>query len=151
MTDLATLSDRHVLALTIWGEARGEPVEGQIAVANVVRNRLRIKIVAHPSTTWRDICLAEEQFSCFNPDPKPTSNYQAVLKAALVLQTKPVTPELGQALWIADGALSRLVLDNTHGSTHYLTSWLYHTKPPTWAQGSPVLATIGQHVFLHTA
>ena len=29
--------------LTIFGEARGEPFEGQVAVANVIRNRTRLK------------------------------------------------------------------------------------------------------------
>ena len=36
----ATLDDAQVIALTLYGEARGEGVEGRIAVANVIRNRL---------------------------------------------------------------------------------------------------------------
>ena len=66
MTPLHELPDRVVLALTIWGESRGECVEGQIAVACVVRNRLKRAISTAPR--WRDICLAPEQFSCFNED-----------------------------------------------------------------------------------
>ena len=61
---IASLPDRLVLALLIWAESRGEPVEGQIAVGCVVRNRLNESTEAAPR--WRDICLAPEQFSCFN-------------------------------------------------------------------------------------
>ena len=34
-------NDIWVFAKTIWAEARGEPLEGQIAVANVIINRAR--------------------------------------------------------------------------------------------------------------
>jgi spore germination cell wall hydrolase CwlJ-like protein len=43
MTDaelVGQLSQLDTLALTIYGEARGERVEGRVAVACVVRNRI---------------------------------------------------------------------------------------------------------------
>lgn len=63
--------DHHdvvTLARTLWGEARGEPIEGQVAVAWVIRNRAdgarfagqllgREGAVAH-------VCLTLWQFSC---------------------------------------------------------------------------------------
>ena len=36
-----TRDDLWIFAKTIWAEARGEPLEGQIAVANVILNRAR--------------------------------------------------------------------------------------------------------------
>jgi hypothetical protein len=36
----ATENDRDILARTLWGEARGESLAGQIAVAWTIRNRV---------------------------------------------------------------------------------------------------------------
>lgn len=36
----ATETDRDILARTLWGEARGESLAGQIAVAWTIRNRV---------------------------------------------------------------------------------------------------------------
>lgn len=141
--DLHELSDRFVLALTIWGEARGEPVEGQIAVAQVVRNRL--SDATNTAPRWRDVCLAPKQFSCFNEnDP----NYPKIQRAATMLLTQEPTPELRQALWIADGVMGGMLMDNTKGSRNYLTFALYGTKPPKWAVNKPIKTRIGSHVFL---
>lgn len=141
MTPLIDLPDRVVLALLIWGESRGESVQGQIAVACVVRNRLK-----RTGGRWRDICLAAEQFSCFNEgDP----NAGPIARAAVNLMTSLPTPELAQSLWIADGVMSGVVKDNTNGSLNYLTSALLKTKPPAWAKNKTVLAVIGQHSFLN--
>lgn len=146
MTPLSELPDRIVLALTIWGEARGEPVEGQVGVANVVRNRLWR--AARATMRWRDVCLAPEQFSCFNVnDP----NAGPIARAAVSLMTTLPTPELAQALWIADGVIAGAVKDNTRGATHYLVTALLHTKPPSWAKDQPVLVVLGDHSFLHVA
>ncbi len=146
VTPLDELPDRIILATLIWGEARGEPVEGQIAVACVVRNRLRMH--ALPTPRWRDLCLAPAQFSCFNADDP---NYPKVQKAAAMLMTASPTADLQQALWIADGVMSGQAQDNTHGATHYVTLALYRTGAPTWAQGRPIRATIGSQVFLEAA
>jgi N-acetylmuramoyl-L-alanine amidase len=144
--NLADLPDRIVLALTIWGESRSEPVEGQIAVACVVRNRL--KKAGQPVKHWKDICLAPLQFSCFNPDDP---NFEKVQKAADMAMTALPTPELLQAMWIADGVIAGKVIDNTLGSTHYLTSALFASKPPAWAMGQTPTVTIGHQVFLDVA
>ncbi len=146
MTPLRELPDRVVLALTIWGESRGEPVEGQIAVGCVVRNRLKRAINTAPR--WRDVCLAQEQFSCFN-DGDP--NAGPVARAAVNLMTSVPTPELAQALWISDGVMSGAAKDVTHGATHYLTTALLNAHPPSWAKDQPVLVTIGAHAFLDVA
>ena len=36
------LPDDAVLGLTLYGEARGEPIEGQIAVACCIKNRVQL-------------------------------------------------------------------------------------------------------------
>jgi len=142
--DLHTLPDRIVLALLIWGESRGEPVEGQIAVANVVRNRLKRAVNTTPR--WRDVCLAPAQFSCFDAnDP----NAAAIQNAAALLTTATLTPALEQAQWIADGMIIGACQDNTRGSNHYITKQLYQTNPPSWATNP--ICQIGSQVFFIAA
>ena len=57
-------SDLMIMAKTIWGEARGESHNGQVAVAWVIRNR------AERGGWWgntiREVCLKDQQFSCWN-------------------------------------------------------------------------------------
>lgn len=146
MTPLCELPDRVVLALLIWGEARGEALAGQVAVACVVRNRLKMAVNTAPR--WRDVCLAPEQFSCFNEDDP---NRGPIDRAAVNLMTALPTPELAQALWIAEGVMSGAAKDVTAGANHYLTTALLHAKPPSWAKNQPVLVTIGAHAFLNVA
>lgn len=142
MTDLSLLPDRLIVALTIWGESRGEPIEGQIAVGNVIRNRHK------PGQSWSEICLAPFQFSCFNSD---SPEYAKVQRAADTLTTQALPPDLSQALWVADGIIQQKLLDNTGGATHYLTASLYRSDPPTWAATGSGLRTIGSQVFMKAA
>jgi N-acetylmuramoyl-L-alanine amidase len=143
MTALIDLPDRVVLALLVYGESRGEPLLGQIAVACVVRNRLKLAVNTAPR--WRDVCLAPKQFSCFNKDD---ANYPTVLLAADILMTRPLASDLQQALWIADGIISGACQDVTAGSVNYLTTQLLESKPPSWARNKPINVVIGHHSFL---
>jgi len=138
--DLHDLPVSILLALLIWGESRGEPVEGQVAVACVVRNR-----VLRLSHDWRAVILAPWQFSCFNADDP---NAVKVQRAADVLMTGALTPALAQALWIAEGVIAGAVIDNTGGAKNYLTTALLQSRPPSWAVDRPILARIGAHSFL---
>jgi len=131
-----------VLDRTIWGEVRGGPFEGKVAVAHVILNRLaeskayrkKYKKVHWQGETIADICKKKWQFSCWNPnDP----NYKKLLK---VNETDSVFVICGAA---SRGALSGIYPDPTAGATHY------HTKAvkPTWAVGQTPTAKIGQHIF----
>lgn len=149
-SDYSLLSNRQIVALTIWGEARGEPVEGQLAVGCVIRNRVR------NGAGWSAVCLAPMQFSCFNADSQERSAMLSVCQtlsheSELAAQGVALSPVLRQCLWLADGIIDGSALDVTHGATHYLTCAIYATFPPKWAQNTPVLDTIGQHVFLKAA
>jgi len=130
-----------VLALLIWGEARGEPVEGQIGVACVVRNR-----ALRSGHDWRAVMLAPFQFSCFNADDP---NFPKISRARELLLTGTPTPQLAQALWIANGVIDGTVMDNTRGAQNYLTTDLLRSaRAPRWSQHRPILVVLGQHSFL---
>ena len=57
--------DRDALIKTVYGEARGEAEEGQIAVVHVIPNR-----AAQRKTSVATECYRPRQFSCWYPkDP----------------------------------------------------------------------------------
>ena len=58
--------DIAVMAKTIWGEARGEHYEGQVAVGWVIRNRCETG--GWFGNSIREVCLKPYQFSCWNND-----------------------------------------------------------------------------------
>lgn len=134
------LTAGQLLGLLVYGEARGEPVEGQIAVACVVRNRLAV------GKSWHEVMLANTQFSCFNlGDP----NRDRLLEIAVHKGVDPTSSDkaLLQSLWVARGIVDNYLLDNTDRANHYCEAHLYETKPPTWATLKAETVRIGNHQF----
>ena len=139
-----SLDARAIVGLTLYGEARGESLDGKLAVLNVIRNRLKLKTWGE---TYRAVCLARKQFSCWNAgDPN------RVMLITLAPQTREPAPEnrvLRECLFLALGVVTdQIVTDNTKGADHYLTRTLYAERPPAWAPQMAVTATIGNHIFL---
>lgn len=137
--------DLETLALTIWGEARGEEPLGQIAVAWVVRNRRALAAEyldrhgrSHPlygNGTLLGVCRASLQFSCWNPhDPNRAKlDWINLADPAFQLAT-------GIAHDVADGRRE----DLTGGATHYFATSI---AAPSWAAGHEPTVTIGRHRF----
>lgn len=118
------------MAKTVWGEARGEPELGQIAVAWVILNRSRTR-----KQTIRQVCLAPKQFSCWNAnDPNH----------AKLLALKP--EQYQRQITICGRVCNQECPDPTDGATHYHA----HGIIPRWAQGHTPSAIIGNHVFYNT-
>lgn len=127
------ISDETIAALNIWMEARGESYEGKVAVAEVIRNRVK-------QTKWgrtaTQVCLYPYQFSGWNTkDPNRIAalllddtdgKYQECLKAWLYVNHSPS--------------------ETVNGATLY-----YNPKvipvPPAWAKPGNLLARVGNHVF----
>ena len=153
MTDkevLAELSDFHVLALTLWGEARGEELEGRVAVGCVIRNRV---IVPQFPDTIKDVCLQPWQFSCWRPEGGG-ENYRLVISLAhrltendAVKSTIPTDAIWLETLWLTEGLMNGIVRDRIGGANHYLTRTLWETAPPKWTQGQRPVAFVQRHVF----
>lgn len=120
------------LAANIYFEARGEPLKGQVAVAQVTMNR-----AGHDPDRVCDEVLKPKQFSwttkLVGQDArlKPRAHPQEEKAWAL-------------AKMIAQLALiGALMVDVTHGATHY------HAKSvtPYWSKAYPRVASIGSHIF----
>lgn len=132
--------DIDSLARTLWGEARGESLAGQEAVAHVILNRVAIAQARERmwwGNTIREVCRKPYQFSCWNHDDP---NYIKLMAVT------PRDPVFAQCLRIArravHGALSHSK-DPTDGATHYHTDVIM----PSWARGQNPTALIGRHVF----
>lgn len=137
----SALTATQVVAMTIWAEARAEPIEGEIAVGCVIRNR-----VLRPQRfgdTWQKVCLAKWQFSCWIPQGGE-ANYR-MLMARCEAALKGDLPWPAQADWIAQGIISGAIEDRVAHADHYYASWM--PKPPKWAVGVEPVAVIGVHRF----
>lgn len=135
------LTDQEVLALTLYGEARGESIEGQIAVGCVIRNRLTAK------EGYKEVCLSPYQFSCWNSsDP----NYPILngLAEKLTNDEQITMPIYWQCNFVANDIISGITKDVTGGSKNYLTNDLYALGTITWARYMKVSAVIGSQTFL---
>lgn len=123
------------MARTLWGEARGEPLQGILAVAAVILNRAMHPHVHWWGTTVVGVCRARKQFSCWNStDP----NLPKLLAVTL-------DNDRFRICWrVAQDAMGGKLQDLCKlGATHY------HTKSisPSWAERKVPCADIGNHLF----
>ena len=144
---LDNLSPSEVFGLTIIGEARGEPVEGQIAVGNVVRNRMNFNPAKYK--TYKDVCLEEKQFSCWNLND-PNYTFLLDLGEKLIMgQGSLLDSYFKQCMYIAKGVEGYQMRDNVNGCRYYMTKTLFDTERPIWAKAARNIFRIGNHVFFN--
>ena len=62
LAETMTAEEKALAALVVYHESRGEPIEGQVAVAEVVFNRTLSEYGG--ATSVRDVIYADGQFSC---------------------------------------------------------------------------------------
>jgi len=127
------------MARTIFGEARGEPIKGQEAVANVIMNRVAVAQKQSNKNYWwgHDIitvCQKPYQFSCWNRNDPSYRRLTTVTEKDIHFAT---------ALRIARRAVIGSLPDHTGGATHYHADYV----SPYWAQGEKPTTTIGRHIF----
>lgn len=130
--------DLDVCTRTVWGEARGEPVEGQVAVSWVIRNRAE-----NPSwwgKTPADVCFHKWQFSCWNATGDQS---QACRLEAL----KPDDSAYERIALVVKSVFVGLYPDPTHGATHYKVKG----TPAQWDKSCADIAPveIGHHQFFN--
>ena len=113
------------LAMNIYHEARGEVIEGQIAVAHVTLNR-----VDHgewPNNIC-DVVYEPKQFSWTWLEKDQTPNDPIAYKRAVV---------------VARDVMIGNVVDPTHGAVFYHAAYVN----PDWNQYMEVSKVIGAHIF----
>lgn len=120
-----------LLAMVVWGESRGEPMEGKRAVAHVIMNRWRSG--RKFGKTVRDVILKPAQFSSLNPDDPNRKK----------MMTPPANETWQQCFWAAYEAYFGTDEDPTGGATHF-TRVGY---PATWKKYMIHLRQIGHHDF----
>jgi N-acetylmuramoyl-L-alanine amidase len=137
------LPDEAVLGLTLWGEARSEPIEGIVAVACVIRNR---KADTRWPDTYRDVCLQRRQFSCWRPEGGE-KNYLRMLEIGgqMAARTPVTLKSLEQCAWVALGITRGVLDDRAKGGNHYHTASL--APRPSWAKNAVPVVQSGSHVF----
>lgn len=127
--------EQQCLAAAIYFEARGEPVKGQAAVAQVVLNRVRnpaypksICGVVYQNDKWRNRC--QFSFACDGIRDRVASreHYQMAEEVALAVTAGKIwLPEIGS-------------------STHYYANYV----SPRWARAMERMKQIGRHIFYRT-
>jgi spore germination cell wall hydrolase CwlJ-like protein len=121
------IPDDALAAITIWQEARGEPVAGKIAVGEVIRNRMR-----RYNRTVAEVVLAPLQFSGFNTkDPNRVPSF-------LLDDSDPLVQDC-QSAWFASEALNL-----TDGASLYFNPDIVI---PSWAARMIPTIKIGHHQF----
>jgi N-acetylmuramoyl-L-alanine amidase len=129
-----TSLDLDAATRTLDGEARGEPLLGQQAVAWVIRTRATWQPPAWWGHTVAAVCLHPYQFSCQNPtDP----NYAVIHGLA-------TTDPKYQALYAVVNSVMTGAVDNpVPNATHYKVVG----TAAAWAQNQVPAQVIGHHEF----
>ena len=158
--------DWAYLALTIYGEARGETTEGKQAVGSVMINRVHD---GRWGSTIREVVTQSKlnaagrtvfQFSCWGDENKDEMaeifEYDRRLTQLLVddpaayqklkaeLESNANWKAWQEAKKIAYELLKGVRKDNTGGADHYHTA----AVDPSWNRAMTRTATVGAHLFL---
>lgn len=135
------MTEKEILARTLYGEARGEymrldgGLSALIGVANVIMNRANRKSWFGKNVS--EVCLKPYQFSCWNQtDPN---------RSVLLQVSKQTDPLFETCLEVANGVLNGVWPDLTKDSDHYYAVWM--DRAPTWSLGKKPRVKLGQHLF----
>lgn len=142
----AALTEEQAVYLTLDGEAAGEPLDGQIGVACVIRNR-----AMNPrwwGRGYKGVCLAPSQFSCWWEDSANSVRLYSIAAGIVTGQPLGERTALAELRWIAGGVMSEQLLDRSNGADHYCTEALLQSaRRPSWSRGQVPVAGIAGHVF----
>ena len=161
--------DVDVTARTLYGEARGQPLDGIIAVANVIVNRARrgaygaTPAAPEGAAVLRDAQAGAPEGAAVSRDAQAGAPRSGALAAvclrpwqfscwnardpnrAIIERVQPGTFMFDVCRLVASLAIRGLLLDPNGGATHY------HTKgvAPDWSRGKTPSAVIGDHLFFN--
>jgi hypothetical protein len=157
----AALTDDQALVCTLFGEAAGEAIHGQIAVGCVIRNRVLADLGGDGKPDWwgetfKGVCLKSWQFSCWWETNANSERVYQLADALIRKQPYGDRTLVAELQWISAGLIGDQLRDITRGSDHYMTAALYRTAPPKWARlangtlRAPT-CSVASHVFFRLA
>lgn len=142
------ITDRDLAAICIWQEARGEPQEGRIGVAEIIRNRTQRRYSSDGTVTGT--VLWGRQFSGMNAtDPNRIPSFKIDGDDPVVQECLKAWDEACEGSQRTDGAVHYLNVElskNLLGGR--LPRWAADPSDPTRVNPHRVTAVIGQHTFL---
>lgn len=150
-----TEDDILVWARTVYGEARGEPYAGKVAVAWSIRNRVEIDLWNDKKPDWwgegiEGVCKRPGQYDCWrDKDPNRARIENCGWGWKLAEGGRRYATNLNDPAWrecvaiVLEVAAGRIP-DPTSHSTHYYNPDL--VKEPPWAKGKTGIR-IGAHLF----
>lgn len=139
---LSGLMDVQILALCAWGEARGEPIQGQLGVMWVIRNRVHDQKRRY-GRGYAEVILRPLQFSCMNADDPNLAKILAMadrLEEATGKQEQPIS----QLIFLGHGILMGDLSDVTGGANHYHATSI---SRPHWTGTLQAICVLGNHAF----
>jgi len=117
------------LAICLYHEARGESLEGKVAVCHVILNRAN-----HQRKPVKEVILQPMQFSWANHGLRPPiTDYQAFIDCA--------------------GAVTECLIrrtidaDTMQGADHYYADYI---NPPSWTKKMTMVKKVGRHIFFRS-
>jgi spore germination cell wall hydrolase CwlJ-like protein len=130
----ARTQDLTCLTKNIYYEARGEPIDGQYAVAEVTMNRVASK--HYPNTVCE--VVYQEKFDVIRK-----RNVSAFSWTELEF-TAPVDRRIWERIWkIAEEVYDEQAEARADGALFYHAKYIR----PRWARGKRRIAKIGKHIF----
>lgn len=141
---LASTSEINCLAATIFFEARGESVQGQEAIAQVVMNRSKVR--TYPPSICK-VIKQPFQFSWYIPENR-TERVLNVLKGRLSDLNTLDKEAYQQSKEIALKAYTGLIEPNPKlVNALYFVHKSVTSRQQPWLKKSKLLMTIGEHKF----
>ena len=147
---MARQRQRACLAMALYHEARGEPLEGQIAVAATIINRVASR--AYPATICGVVFQnAEKRNACqfsFACDGRPLRPRNGAAFRRMAMLAGRIMASLDAAAHPRPGAdaLIAAVFRRLAFATHYHR----HDVHPAWSRRLERIARIGAHVFFRS-
>lgn len=141
-------SDLEATIFTVNGEAANESLEGQIAVAQCIRNRV-LDPQKRFGSSWRSVCFRRAQFSCWivGGGMKNFTRTVEFAEQQLALSADKRSAEYREFEYVVVGVMTNRWRDRVRGANHYVTAELYQRKPPYWTVGETPVARVDRHVF----
>ncbi|KDA04092.1 cell wall hydrolase [Hyphomonas oceanitis] len=127
----AISAEQKCMAQAVYYESAHEPLDGQMAVAEVIANRMRDH--RYPDTACGVVFQGATR----------TTGCQFTFTCDGALSTPPMGRNWERAKTIAAHVMMNLSVDNTGGATHYHATYV----DPIWSAGLVKTDKIGMHVF----